>query len=177
MRRKIAAALVSVTAAATIAVPIAPAATQGRSFVVYASPTRAQFVNHSDDRKRGKITNPFDSNVLPTPPSANSSKKGTRAGDTALFSFKLYSDLKLTRRVGDAVYSCTFNFAQEAVCEANFSLKGGTMIAMGPASFESSTIVLAVTGGTGRYTGAHGQLSSRASGNKNNAQIIRFRLL
>ena len=50
------------------------------------------------------------------------------------------------------------------------------MIALGPAKLDSSNIVLPVTGGTGRYAGAHGQLTSRSSGNKN-TQIVRFRLL
>ena len=50
------------------------------------------------------------------------------------------------------------------------------MIAMGPANLESGNLVLPVAGGTGRYVGAHGQLTSRSSGNKN-TQIIRFRLV
>jgi hypothetical protein len=75
------------------------------------------------------------------------------------------------------MYSCTFNFAQEAFCEANFSLNGGTMIAMGPANLDRGAMVLPVTGGTGRYAGARGQLTSRSSGNKENTQIIRFRLV
>lgn len=158
--------------------PVGSAATQGRSFVVYAKPTRAQFVNHADDRERGAIKNPFDPDtMLPTPPNANSGKKGARAGDNALFSLKLYSDPNLTRPIGNASYSCTFNFAQEAICEANFTLNGGTMIAMGPSLLDGSTIVLPVTGGTGRYTGAHGQLTWTSWGNKKNTQIIRFRLV
>ena len=177
MRRRLLTALAVAAIAATIAAPLAAASTQGRSFVVYAKPMQAQFVNHADDRARGKILNPFDGNTLPTPPSANAGKKGARAGDTALLSFRLYSDLNLTRLIGNAIYSCTFNFAHQAVCEANFALNGGTMIAMGPANMDSSNLVLPVTGGTGRYAGAHGQLASRASGNKKNAQIIRFRLV
>jgi hypothetical protein len=170
------AALAAVAVAAAMAVPVASATTEGRSFVVYAKPTRAQFVNHNDDRERGDITNPFG-DVLPTPPNANSGKKGARAGDSALFGFKLYSDLKLTRPIGTAIYSCTFNFAHVAICEGHFELNHGTMIAMGPANLDSSTFVLPVTGGTGRYAGAHGQLASRSSGNKQNTQIIRFRLV
>ena len=161
---------------ATTTGPVAPATTQGRSFVVYAKPTRAQFVDHNDDRERGDFTNPFDPDLLPTPPNANSAKTGARAGDSALFGFKVYSDPKLTRPIGNAIYSCTFNFAQEAICEANFALTGGTMIAMGPAQLTTSNIVLPVTGGTGRYAGARGQVTSRPSG-KTNTQIIRFRLL
>jgi hypothetical protein len=177
MRRRLPVALAAVALAATMAVPLAPATTQGRSFVVYAKPTRAQFVNHADDRQRGKILNPFGSDLLQPPPNANSGKKGARAGDKALFSLRLYSDAKLTRSVGTAIYTCTFNFAQEAICEGNFALNGGTMIAMGPANLETGNFVLPVTGGTGRYAGAHGQLTSTSSGNKQNTQIIRFQLV
>ena len=61
---------------ATTTAPAAPATTQGRSFVVYAKPTRAQFVNHNDDRARGDFKNPFDPDLLPTPPNANSGEEG-----------------------------------------------------------------------------------------------------
>jgi hypothetical protein len=176
MSRRLPAALAAFALLATMAAPLASATTQGRSFVVYAKPTRAQFINHNDDRDRGHIRNPFAPD-LPTHPKANNSKQGARAGDNALFSFKLYADRRLTRPVGTAVYSCTFNFAQEAICEASFNLNGGTMVALGPATLDTPNIVLPVIGGTGRYAGAHGQFTSRPTGAKNNAQIIRFRLV
>ena len=168
---------VATTTTGTTTTPVSSPTTKGRSFVVYAKPTRAQFVDHNDDRKRGDFKNPFDPDLLPTPPNANSGKKGARAGDNALFGFKVYADAKLTRPIGDAIYSCTFNFAEEAICEANFTLTGGTMTAMGPTMLDDSTILLPVTGGTGEYAGARGQFSSKASGNTSNTQIIRFRLL
>lgn len=178
------AVLAAVAGAAALAVPAALAApataaagAKARTFVLYAKPTRAQFVNHADDRERGDIQSPFESDVLPTPPSANSSKKGARAGDKALFSFKIYSDLNLTRFVGNAIYLCVVNFAQEATCEATFELSGGTMTASGPAGLDTSRWILPVIGGTGRYGGAHGQLSSAPSGSKKNAQILRFQLV
>jgi hypothetical protein len=163
--------------AAAVAVPVAQAAAQARrSFVLYAKPTRAQFINHSDDRKRGNFTNPF-ADVLPTPRNANSAKPGARAGDNALFTLKLYSDGKLTRLVGTATYSCTVNFGQQAVCEGQFELAKGTMIAMGPADLKTGRLELPVTGGTGRYAGAHGQLTSTSAGKKSSTQIIRFQLV
>ena len=178
MRRRLPAALAAVAIAATMAVPVALATTQGRSFVVYAKPTRAQFINHADDRERGLRLNPFNADILPPPPKANTGKKGGRAGDNALFAFKLYTDPNLTRLVGTAIYSCTFNFAHEAICEADFQFSHGTMIAMGPAQLDStfSELVLPVTGGTGRYAGAHGQLTSTPSIYKN-TQIIHFQLV
>src|SRR5581483_11942372 len=149
-----------------------------RSLVYYAKPTRAQFINHADDRTRGLKVNPFNADVLPPPPKANTGKKGGRAGDNAFFAFKLYTDPNLTRLVGSATYSCTFNFAHEAICEADFELTHGSMIAMGPAQLGSTftDVVLPVTGGTGRYEGAHGQMTSTPSIFKN-TQIIHFQLV
>ena len=170
-------ALVAVALAATVAGPAALGSAQAsRSIVFYAKPTKAQFIDHNDDRARGNFTNPF-ADVLPTPKNANNAKPGARAGDNALFTLKLYSDAKLTRAVGTAAYSCTVNFGQQAVCDGQFQFGDGTMIAMGPADLKSGDFVIPVTGGTGRYARAHGQLSSRSAGTKTNTQIIRFRLV
>jgi hypothetical protein len=152
-------------------------ATPRQSFVVYAKPKRAQFVNHADDRGRGDKLKSFNAEALPTPPNANSGKKGTRAGDNALLTLTLYSDPKLTRAIGTATYSCTFNFAQEAICDGHFDVVGGTIIALGPARLDGSDIILAVTGGTGRYAGAHGQVTSTSSGAKKTTQVFHFVLV
>jgi hypothetical protein len=180
MSRRLPVALAAVAVAAAVAVPVALASAQApRSIVYYAKPTRAQFVNYAGDRERGNFTNPF-AEVLPTPKNANSGKPGARAGDRALFTLKLYSDSKLTRAVGTAAYSCTVNFGQQAICEGDFELSAGgagSMIALGPADLKSGNFVLPVTGGTGRYAGAHGQLTTSSAGTKTSTQIIRFRLL
>ena len=115
--------------------------------------------------------------MLPTPPNANSGKKGARAGDNALFTLKLYSDAKLTRLVGTADVLLHGQLRPASDLRGQFELSGGTMIAMGPADLKSGDLVLPVTGGTGRYAGAHGQLTSTSSGTKKNTQIIRFQLV
>jgi hypothetical protein len=178
MSTRVPAALLTVAVAATVAVPVAQATTQARrSFVLYAKPTRAQFINHADDRARGNFTNPFG-DLLPTPKNANSGKPGARAGDNALFTLKLYSDAKLKRLVGTAAYSCTVNFGGQAICDGQFEFDaGGSMIAMGPADLKSGDFVLPVTGGTGRYARAHGQLTSTSAGKKTSTQVIRFELV
>jgi hypothetical protein len=178
MGRRLPALLVAVALAATIAIPAAQAAPRAsRSSVFYAKPTRSQFINHAADRDRGNYTNPF-ADVLPTPKNANTAKQGARAGDGALFTLNLYSDAKLTRLVGTASYSCTVNFGEQAICEGQFQFSaGGTMIAMGPADLKSGDLLLPVTGGTGRYAGAHGQLTSTSAGSKTSTQIIRFQLV
>jgi hypothetical protein len=176
--RRLPAALVAVVVAAAVAVPVALATTEARrTFVFYAKPTQAQFISHNDDRERGNFTNPFG-DILPTPPNANTGKEGARAGDNALFTLKLYSDSKLKRLVGTASYACTVNFGQQAMCEGQFEFgRGASMIAMGPADLKSGDLVLPVTGGTGRYAGAHGQLTSKSAGKKTSTQIIRFQLV
>jgi hypothetical protein len=176
--RRLPVALAAAAVALTVAVPVAPATTQARrSFVLYAKPTRAQFINRAADRKRGNFTNPFG-DIFPTPPNANSAKPGARAGDSALFTLNLYSDARLKRLVGTASYSCTVNFGQQAICEGQFEFgAGGTMIAMGPADLKSGDLVLPVTGGTGRYARAHGQLTSTSAGKKTTTQIIHVQLL
>ncbi len=164
--------------AATRTAPAGPAATPSRSFVVYGKPKEAQSVNHADDRARGdKLLKSFNADGLPTPPSANSGKKGERAGDNALIIFVLYADRNLTRVVGTATYSCTFNFDQEAVCDGQFQIGAGTIIALGPAKFDGGENVLAVTGGTGQYAGAHGQVTSTSATGSKNTQIFRFDLV
>jgi hypothetical protein len=172
-------ALAAVVTVAATAVPAATATARahGQSFVLYGKQKRAQFVNHADDRDRGNKTNPFGDYVLPTPPSANSGKKGMRAGDNALITLTLYVDRKLTRPAGTAILSCTFNFAQEAMCEADYELRRGTVLALGPAKLDGRQIVLAVTGGTGRHVGAHGQVTSNSSPTNKNTQILHFTLL
>lgn len=176
MTRRLLTAIAAATATAALAAPGALAAPKLRTFVLYAKPTQTHFVNHADDRERGDIVNPFTDDVLPTPPSANSGKKGTRAGDNGFFTFKLFSDAKQKRPVGTAIFSCTFNFAQEAICSADFQLNGGTMIASGPAKLDGSSFVIPVTGGTGSYASAHGQLTSTTAA-KASTRVIRFQLV
>jgi hypothetical protein len=153
-----------VISVALIAVCIAcgrAAATASRhTLTVYARVTQAQFMDHSDDRIRGNYSNPFSTDTTIPPP-----KDGTGAlpGDNALFTFKLYSDASLKNRVGTGTYSCTFNFAHRALCEANFELHSGLMIADGPVDFNSTRFTLAVTSGTGKYLGVRGQVASSPS--------------
>lgn len=153
-------------------VSAAPAAGRTRTLVFYARPTQVQFINHADDRARGDVTSPFDPDAkLPPPPNANNAKKGARAGDNALFRLKLYSDAKLTRSVGTVVYSCTFNFDQQATCDADIELASGGMIASGPADLQTGQFTLAVVGGTDDYLGARGQLTSAPAAKKNTSRI------
>ena len=155
MRRLAAAAAIAVLAAVG-----AGTASAGHSLTIYAVATKGQYANHADDRARGVLDNPFnaDENKLP----ANG--KATRAGDNALIAFKLYSDPSFKKQIGSGTYACTFTTAEIALCNADFELNDGAMTASGPTNFQSTTFTLAVSGGTGKYLGARGQVSSAPLG-------------
>lgn len=178
MRRGLLALLAAAAVAGAGLLPGAAGAVgQAGSLTLYGKPTKARYSEHSDDRQRGDIKNPFTIDVLPTPKNANSGRRGARAGDMATISVKLFADARMTRTAGTAIYSCTFNFAEEAVCQIFFSLGGSTMIASGPAHLDGVRMVLPVTGGTGRYLGARGQMTSTPVGDQDDSQVYRFRLL
>jgi hypothetical protein len=141
----------------------AAAAAGKRTLTIYALATRAQYVNHFDDRARAVGSNPFNADTkLIEPLSKEKTKgKGPFPGDNALYSFKLYSDAGLKKRIGSAVYTCTFNFRHQAMCTADFQFSnGGSLIAAGPVDFDADSFALAVTGGAGTYLGARGQATS-----------------
>jgi len=162
----------AIAAAAVLGVgAVAGPAAAAKGLRIYAVATRAQFSNHADDRVRGSGSNPFNVDVkkLPRPKSKGN---GPQAGDEALFTFKLYSDAAFNHQIGTAVYSCTFNFGHVALCKADFELNNGALFAAGPADFDLTTLTLAVSGGTGPYLGARGQVSSTPD--RDNAHRLTF---
>ncbi len=162
---------------ATLLVACVAAAESGASanthqLTIYARATHVQYVSHSDDRVRGDFTNPFNSDTTIPPPKDNNG--GALPGDNALFTFKLFSDRNLKRSIGSATYSCTFNFSRNAVCEADFTLDRGTILATGQLNFNAEDFTLVVISGTGAYLGTRGQVSSSPS--TANSHRLAFRL-
>jgi hypothetical protein len=147
---------IAVLAALALAPSAAAAGT--RTLTLYAYATQVRFADHADDRSRGILKNPFNADTKSLAPKTTG--KGPQAGDSARFSFKLYSDAGLKRSAGSAVYNCTFNFAHHALCEALYELKTGTLFASGPTDFDTTRFTLAVTGGTSKFLGLRGQVSS-----------------
>lgn len=153
--------LASVALCATAAMCAAATASVARQqFTLYAKATQVQFIDHSDDRARGTAKNPFNADIKIPPPPKRKDSEGSRPGDSARLSFKLYRDAGLKTSVGSAVYACTFNFEHRALCEATFELTDGTMFAMGSVDFDATSFTIAVTGGTDRYVGVRGQVRS-----------------
>ena len=155
------AAGVAVTAAA------ASSASTPRSLVVYSYATAEEFNNHSDDRARGAANNPFG-NFKQSTSVTREPGAGPFAGDRAIFTFKLYSDAALKKPIGSATLACQYAFSKRAICQAVYLVKGGTLIGIGGLDFNSKVFDLAVTGGTGKYLDASGDVQATQVANRTN---------
>ncbi len=170
--------LALVLVAAGVTASSAAAATSQKTLTLYAVASKYQFIDHADDRARGLVKNPFNADIKQLDPKAKEYEKGhgPYPGDDALFTFKLYSDASLKQRVGSAVYECVYNFNKHAMCNADYDLSKGSLFASGPIDFNSPDFSLAVTGGTGKYLGAHGQVSDGSKVQAANTHRVDFEL-
>jgi hypothetical protein len=135
------------------------AATGQQKFVLYSVTEVEQFLDHSDDRARGKGNNPFG-NFKDSKTTTKEAGNGPFPGDNAVFSFGLYSNSNLKTSVGSAVFTCTYNFNKHAFCDASYQLNGGVLIGAGAFDFNAGTFAVAITGGTGKYADATGDISA-----------------
>jgi hypothetical protein len=152
----------------------AGAATSHQKLTLYAVATTAQFMNHADDRIRGMSNNPFspDAQALVIVAKGQEKGNGPFPGDDVLYSFKLYANMDRKQSAGSAIFTCYYDFFKRATCDAYFELRSGIMLASGPVVFNSTRFTLAVTGGTGRYLGAGGEVLATPAANK--AQRLAF---
>jgi hypothetical protein len=144
----------------SVAVAAAPAAVPRPQLTVYAVATSAQFMNHADDRLRGMSTNPFNVKTQALVIATNGKEKGNGPfpGDDILYSFKLYGDPKLATRAGSAMFTCYYTFVKRATCDSYFELNGSVLLASGQVKFNGTRFTMSVTGGTGKYLGALGEV-------------------
>jgi hypothetical protein len=159
--------------AAAVASGSAKAAAGQQKLTIYSVATAAQYIDHADDRQRGTGKNPFT--VDAAIPNPNNKGSGPFAGDDTLYSFTLYKDQTKTKKVGTAVYTCHYNFAKHALCDAFYKINGSTLLAAGPVLFTSTTFTLAITGGTNKYFGSNGEVAE--SSITKNLQRLQFDLL
>jgi hypothetical protein len=126
---------------------------------IYSVAKTEQFIDNSDDERRGWITNPFamrdraeealeNNGVSPLP------------GDESLFSLALYSGSNQKVSAGNATLTCEYSFSRTAFCDVSYQLKDGTLLAVGPIGFDGKTFSLAIVGGSGKYEHATGDLTS-----------------
>jgi hypothetical protein len=133
------------------------AARASRTIVVYSQTTKEEFNNQTDDRARGDLNNPFGT----TSSVARAGVligHGPFPGDRAIFTFKLFSDAGFKSSVGSAVYDCQYAFGKKGICQAQFVLGGSSLLGMGFVDFNAKSFTIAVTGGTGKYQFARGDV-------------------
>ncbi len=168
----------AVLAFAALTITLAPhasAASANRNLSLYAVATRVQYVDYSDGITRAKYRNPFNIDSKKFAPTTG---KGVASpGNSAFFAFTLYSDPNRKHTLGTAIYTCSFNFNNNATCQAEYDLKDGILFAAGPVDFKSSRTLLAVTGGTGTYLGAAGQVVSLGPTNAKSTSHLDFDLV
>jgi hypothetical protein len=147
------------------AIPTSPTAAMPGSeqLTVYSLATQEQFVDNGDDEARGWTANPFGLRDRAQEFAENEDKGGPYPGDAALFAFKLFSDEKLTMAVGTASFSCFYYFAKDAFCDSNYQLPGGSLVGSNAFAFNATTFSLAITGGTGKYAIATGDVGAQES--------------
>ncbi len=146
---------------------------RARTIVRYSNVTHESFVNNDDDEARGDVNNPFgahDNKAAATEESAG----GPFPGDEALFDFSVFSDSKLNNSAGSGFYSCEYYFVKSAFCEETIDLDGGTLSADGALDFGARSWTMAITGGTGKYSGLAGEVQATPDGS--HAQRLVFRL-
>ena len=149
------------------------AASLTKKLTVYSVATQEQFMNHEDDRDRGKGNNPFG-NFKDSTSATKETGIGPFAGDRAIFTFALFDDAKLRTKIGSATFICQYGFPKNAICDAGYQLENGQLIGEGAFNFNARSFDLAITGGTGKYAGLIGVMS--ASPSKGHTQTLTFRL-
>ncbi len=151
--------------------PKTPSGSQ--SLVDFTAPLHEIFINNNDDEARGDVNNVFGSHNTKAA-AEKENGNGPFPGDSAFFSFNVYTTSALGGKPGAALYMCQYYFAKNAFCDAQFQVKGGSLSAAGTLNFDGSTFELAITGGTGSYLGASGDVHASPSGHQ--AQKIAFQI-
>jgi len=139
----------------------------------FTLPLHEIFINNNDDEARGDVNNVFGLHDTKAAASKENGD-GPFPGDSAFFSFSVFTTSALSGKPGSALYMCQYYFAKNAFCDAQFQVSGGSLVAAGLLNFDGTTFELAVTGGTGKYLGASGDIHASASGKQ--AQKIAFKL-
>jgi len=150
----------------------APSAGHQR-ITAYTMPGQQTFVDNNDDEARGDVNNPFGTHDSKAATIVSEHANGPFAGDEALFSFRIYSNARLTRKAGSAVYTCQYYFDKDAFCDASFQFgSGGTLFAAGTLNFDATRFALAITGGSGKYSRTEGNVQVSPFGKQ--AQRLAF---
>jgi hypothetical protein len=135
-----------------------------RQFVVYSVTKQEQFIDNGDDEARGWTANPFGLRDRSQEFAENEDKGGPYPGDSALFTFDLYTAPDLKTKAGSAVFTCFYYFGKDAFCDATYQLRGGTLFGGNAFGFDATTFAIAITSGTSKYLGMAGDVQQSPSG-------------
>jgi allene oxide cyclase len=99
---------------------------------------------------------------------------GESQGDTIVFTQKLYSDQTKSRQIGtDEAFCVRTVVGEHQLCTGIFYLNGGSITITGPET--SGVHSLAITGGTGRFLGARGEVVLNSIDPV--SDLVKFRIL
>ena len=153
--------VVAVVALAVGGSALATGAATSKTMTFYSIATKEQFLNHSDDRTRGKGNNPFGGFVDTVAPTGKENAgNGPFAGDRTVFTFALFADKQMQRRIGSAQLICEYVFDQNAFCSAAYDLAQGQLIGTGFFNFNAARFGISLGGGTGKYRNLRGHLQA-----------------
>jgi hypothetical protein len=156
-----------------------PAGTKQRRLGLYSYPVHQQFVNNNDDEARGDTENPFGviefaqcqglgrapkhtcvSAILAKERAViEAHDNGPYAGDETVFLFNLYPNANRKQTIGAAELTCQYAFEKVGFCDVQYQAQDGTLVASGTFSFDAKSFTLPVTGGSGAYAGAKGDVT------------------
>jgi allene oxide cyclase len=85
---------------------------------------------------------------------------GPTPGDQAVGTSDLFRDAHFKHKAGSVSIACTVVTAQELECGATGHLRGGDVQVNGVVPLETKPASLAITGGTGKFRGANGQITT-----------------
>lgn len=104
---------------------------------------------------------------------ADTGPTGDSLGDVLAFANPVYNAANTTK-VGSDNGSCIRTVVGGAYeCTWTTTLPGGSLVVTGP-FYDTKDSVLAITGGTGKYQGAHGQMRLHARDTKGSAYNFAF---
>src|SRR3954470_1226569 len=89
---------------------------------------------------------------------------GPTPGDQAASTSDLFRDAHFMHKVGTVIISCTVVTADELECGATGHLRGGDVQVNGAVPTATKPAALAITGGTGKFRGANGEIRTTPLG-------------